>query len=116
MITLPNMMTSNTTSDGYHTFDELYYHRGILFSSLCNLMRDKAWKSKAHHDGTMYPGMFIAGITTEYGETTYHFEDYMWDIVNARVLDRAPEFDGHTPNDVLLRLYNSTYNMSNKSI
>lgn len=26
----------NNVSDGYHTFDELYYHRGLLFSLVCN--------------------------------------------------------------------------------
>ena len=23
-------------SDGYHTFDELYHHRAILFATICN--------------------------------------------------------------------------------
>ena len=35
-------------SDGYHTFDELYYHRMILFSIICNQNKDRAWKSKLH--------------------------------------------------------------------
>ncbi len=30
-------------SDGYHTFDELYYHRMVLFSIICNTYKDKAW-------------------------------------------------------------------------
>ena len=32
-------------SDGYHTFNELYHHRAILFSVICNSMPDKAWKT-----------------------------------------------------------------------
>ena len=36
-------------SDGSHTFDELYYHRMILFSIICDLNKDRAWKSKLHH-------------------------------------------------------------------
>ena len=37
-------------SDGYHTFDELYFHRMILFSVICNTYKEKAWKSKLHDD------------------------------------------------------------------
>ena len=55
------------TSDGYHTFNELYHHRAVLFSVICNAHPDIAWKSKKHHDGTMYDGMFIVGIETVLG-------------------------------------------------
>ena len=48
-------------SDGYHSFNELYHHRAILFAFLCNLFPDRAWKSMRHHDGDMYSGMFIVG-------------------------------------------------------
>lgn len=44
-------------SDGYHTFNELYHHRAILFSVVCNLFPDKAWKSKLHDTGDMFDGM-----------------------------------------------------------
>lgn len=54
-------------SDGYHTFNELYHHRALLFATICNLNPDKAWKSMKHHDGTMYDGMFIVGIETTLG-------------------------------------------------
>ena len=37
--------TVRNISDGYHTFDELYYHRMVLFSIICNTYDDKAWKS-----------------------------------------------------------------------
>lgn len=46
-------------SDGYHTFEELYNHRMILFSIICNSYPHRAWKSKLHHDGTMYDNYFI---------------------------------------------------------
>lgn len=53
-------------SDGYHTFNELYHHRAILFANICN-KSGKSWKSKKHHDGSMYDGMFIVGINTPDG-------------------------------------------------
>ena len=36
------------TSDGYHTFNELYHHRAVLFSVIVANYPDKAWKSKKH--------------------------------------------------------------------
>ena len=48
------------TSDGYHTFNELYYHRTVLFAVICNLNKDISWKSKKHKDGTMYDVIFCS--------------------------------------------------------
>lgn len=33
-------------SDGSHTFEELYFHRMVLFATVCNANRLKSWKSK----------------------------------------------------------------------
>lgn len=91
-------------SDGYHTFDELYHHRTVLFSIVCNQNEDVAWKSRLHHDGTMYDGMFIVGILTEDGDATYHCDNKYWDMFNVQELSNAPEWDGHTPEDAVDRL------------
>lgn len=106
---LPRVENDTSQSDGYHTFNELYHHRAILFSSLCNLMPDKAWKSKRHDDGTMYDGMFIVGLDTPYGQATYHYDvEPYWELFNVKELDRAPAFDGHDHYDALDRIYSST--------
>ena len=60
-------------TDGYHSFDELYYHRMILFSLICNQNKDKSWKSKLHYDKTMFDNYFIVGIETPEGQYTYHY-------------------------------------------
>ena len=103
-------------SDGYHTFDELYKHRAILFITLCKELesnpsyqegqKSNVWKSKKHSDNTDFKGWFIMGIGKEKGEQiTYHLPNEYWDKVNfAQELDKSPEFDGHTSNDVLTRL------------
>jgi hypothetical protein len=91
-------------SDGYHTFNELYYHRMILFSVICNQNKDKAWKSMLHSDGSMFDGYFIAGITTPEGNYTYHIEKKYWDKFDVPILSVAPEWDGHVASDVE-RLY-----------
>lgn len=93
------------TSDGYHTFNELYHHRAILFSVIVKAFSDKAWKSLRHHDDTMYDGMFIVGIDTPDGQATYHYDiDPYWDIFECRELERAPEWDGHTPAQAIERI------------
>ena len=92
-------------SDGYHTFNELYHHRAILFSVICNAMPDKAWKSKLHDTGDMYEGMFIVGIETPEGQATYHYDiEPYWDMFKVKELEKAPKWDGHTPQIAIDRI------------
>ena len=93
------------TSDGYHTFNELYHHRAVLFSVIVKAFQERAWKARQHHDGTMYEGMFIVGIDTPYGQASYHYniEPY-WNMFACRELERAPEWDGHTPAQAIERI------------
>lgn len=93
------------TSDGYHTFNELYHHRAVLFSVIVKAFEDKAWKSRKHHDGTMYDGMFIVGIETPDGQATYHYDiEPYWDMFQCKELEYAPEWDGHTPAQAIERI------------
>lgn len=89
-------------SDGSHTFDELYFHRCILFSIICKENEDRAWKSKLHDDGTMYENYFIVGITTPEGDYSYHYHMQEWDrFKEIKELDRVPKWDGHKPSDII---------------
>lgn len=98
------------TSDGYHTFNELYDHRHTLFLALCRVMsfgdRDVVWRSQLHSDCSKLEGWFIMGIGTEPGmQISYHLPLARWTEADfAATYDRAPEFDGHTSADVLKRL------------
>ena len=92
-------------SDGYHTFNELYHHRAVLFSVICNMFPDKAWKSKLHDTGDMFDGMFIVGIETEQGQATYHYDiEPYWDMFKVKELEKAPKWDGHTPSEAIERI------------
>ena len=91
---------SGEVSDGYHTFNELYHHRMVLFSVICNQNKEKAWKSKLHDDGTMYDNYFIVGITTVEGDYTYHYHMDHWNEFDVKELEYAPKWDGHTPSDI----------------
>ena len=87
-------------SDGYHTFNELYHHRIILFSIICAMHPEKAWKSLLHSDGIMFENYFIVGITTPQGNYSYHCHKDHWDRFAGQVLEHAPEWDGHLPKDI----------------
>ena len=93
------------TSDGYHTFNELYHHRAVLFSVIVKAFPDRAWKSRKHHDGSMYDGMFIVGIETPDGQASYHYViDPYWDMFQCKELEYAPEWDEHTPAQAIARI------------
>lgn len=97
---------TNKISDGYHTFGDLYEHRIELWIALCNDNPMRCWKSKVHSDGSVWDGWFILGIEIEKGrQMTYHLPISYWNrIADNRELPKAPEYDGHTPEDVLNRM------------
>lgn len=93
------------TSDGYHTFNELYHHRAVLFSVIVKAFPDQAWKARKHSDGSMFDDMFIVGIDTPDGPATYHYDlDPYWDMFRCKEIERAPEWDGHTAADAIERI------------
>ncbi len=104
-------------SDGYHTFKELYDHRITLFIALCNLVHRayqtgefSCWKARKHSDGSEWDGWFIAGINTIPGEQlTYHIPIERWAELDVHEWEKAPEWDGHTPADVLERIKKYLY-------
>jgi hypothetical protein len=100
---------NGSTSDGFHTFDELYHHRAVLTAMLCCLTPGQDWwRSKQHADGSMFDGFFIVGADSDYGQATYHYPLRYWDMFDAAdTLDRAPVWDGHTHLDTLERLWQS---------
>ena len=89
-------------SDGYHTFDDLYWQRCILFAKLVELFKDKAWKTKRHEDGELCFGgdNFLVCIDTPNGPYSYHYPMKDWDLFKCKELYKAKPFDGHTSKDV----------------
>lgn len=95
-------------SDEYHSFHELYEQRLYLTVLAFNSNPLKAWKSKQHDDGSMFPGYFIVGITTDLGDFTYHYKLEAWDLFKIKEIIAAPEWDGHTAADVRRLLHVNT--------
>lgn len=88
-------------SDGYHTFEELYFHRMILFAEILGKNQGISWRSKLHADGSMFPGYFIAGVNTPKGQYSYHYKLEFWGYFNkVPEYITAPEWDGHIPGDI----------------
>jgi hypothetical protein len=125
-----NKITENT-SDGYHTFKELYEFRKVYNAALFNEwakqeMRNPKWangneplnlpkynvhKSWRHNDGELCfgGGWFIVVAVLPTGQISNHYEAKDWDLFKIPETEKALfEFDGHTSQDVLDRLI-STY-------
>lgn len=88
---------TDSISDGYHTFGELYDHRRALTAALCRAFEQYAWRSKRHHpdDGPIFEGYFIVGINLPTGLITYHYKLSHWDdFPGVTELPHAPKWDG----------------------
>lgn len=87
-------------SDGYHTFDELYGHRCLLYIALCLANKDKCgWKP--HYEG--WPVLYF---NSSAGQITYHIDEKKFGGLFKDKIRRDDSFvwDGHTSDDVLARL------------
>lgn len=101
--TVEPQITENT-SDGWHSFKDLYHHRALLFSVIVHNYKDMCWKSKRHDDGTELDWNFIVGIDTPWGQASYHYGMEYWDMFDCKVLERAPKYDGYTPEQSVERI------------
>lgn len=94
-------LSTKDISDKWHTFDELYFHRMVLFSIILNQNKNISWKARKHHDGSMFDNTsFICGIETPEGQYTYHYDMEFWEHFKVKELEYAPQYDGHKPNDI----------------
>ena len=95
-------------SDGYHTFNELYYYRLLYNAAFFNLL-PKEWvhKSKRHHDGEecFGGGWFIVMANLPTGQISNHYEIKDWDLFHIPEKETADEWDGHTPQEAAERLH-----------
>lgn len=102
---------NGSTSDGYHTFDELYEFRKAynvaLFNEWALQGKNNVHKSEFHHDGEKCfgGGWFVVVAETDKGQISNHYEMKDWDLFKIPSSAKAlVEFDGHTSEDVIERL------------
>lgn len=109
---------TENTSDGYHTFKELYEFRKAynvaLFNQWGSILVDfklkydvhKSWR---HNDGELCfgGGWFIVVAVLPTGQISNHYPASDWDLFKIPEVEKAKyPFDGHTGQDVINRLLN----------
>ena len=106
-----NEKDMGNVSDGYHTFNELYYYRMLynaaFFNELAKQNDVKVVKSKRHSDGNIPfndKNMFIVQAELPTGQISNHYNIKYWDMFNIEEVDVADEWDGHTPQQAAERL------------
>lgn len=98
------------TSDGYHTFKELYEFRKLYNAALFNEWARNGifgvHKSKRHADGEecFGGGWFIVQATLPSGQISNHYRLEDWGLFSCDDRYCADEWDGHTSRDVSRRL------------
>ncbi len=104
------MEITENTSDGYHTFKELYEYRllynAALFNEWARLHIHKVHKSPKHSDGEKCfgGGWFVVMAQLPTGQISNHYEMKDWDLFKVIATEVADKWDGHTPADVAARL------------
>lgn len=107
---MTNIINENT-SDGYHTFKELYEFRKLYNAAFFNELAYRGYnvhKSKKHADGKecFGGGWFVVMATLPTGQISNHYEMKDWDLFKCEDREVADEWDGHTSKDVITRLNN----------
>lgn len=98
------------TSDGYHTFNELYDYRkalnALLFNHYAALGLCDVHKSWRHSDGEpcFGGGWFIVVAELPTGQVSNHYQEEDWGLFAVPERERGNEWDGHTPQVALHRL------------
>ena len=102
---------NENTSDGYHTFKELYEFRKAYNVALFNewgasgkYHTHKSWR---HNDGELCfgGGWFIVVAVLPQGQISNHYEAKDWELFSIQEVKNALfEFDGRTGADVVERL------------
>lgn len=107
------------TSDGYHTFKELYLYRMLYNAAFFNSLKTVSGSSESgqpywfdvhkswnHNDGELCfgGGWFIVMATLPTGQVSNHYEAKWWDIFNIPEYPVADKWDGHTPEEAAERL------------
>lgn len=113
---MSNSEINENTSDGFHTFKELYEFRKLYNASFFNILflsqgmygipKVKLHKSKKHNDGELCfgGGWFIVMAELPCGQISNHYELKDWDLFQIPEQEIADKWDGHTANDVIARL------------
>ena len=92
----------NDISDGYHTFNELYMHRKLLYIALCLKDADKCvWADHEEWDS------IVLVYNSPEGQISYHIDYDQKMLIHGKIKEvpfGEHKWDGHSSNDVVQRL------------
>jgi len=91
----------NDISDGFHTFDELYEHRCLLFLNLC-LQSPQLCCYKQDYDE-----WFCLYMDSTCGQLSYHIPNKYLPLIEGKIgaiVKELDHWDGHTSAQVIERL------------
>ena len=105
-------------SDGYYTFNDLYEFRKLYNAAFFNTLYKQSQVVGAGYAGTRVHkswrhsndrycfggGWFIVMAYLNGKQISNHYEAKDWDLFKCEERERADEWDGHTPADVVQRL------------
>lgn len=109
----PEMPTviDGSTSDGHHTFDELYEYRKVYNAAFFNMLfvsgKYEVQKSERHSDGELCfgGGWFIVVADLPTGQISNHYRLGDWGLFKIPSVKKCTViYDGHTPESALNRL------------
>lgn len=124
------IISTKNISDKWHTFQDLYDHRMAFNIALCHAIRQihiyeraahfeecvtgedfraetycyKSWKHYDNDNDPMFEGSFIVVIESPAGQISYHYKAEHWDKFKISERIEANLYDGHTPEDTMIRL------------
>jgi hypothetical protein len=106
------VVSMGAISDGYHTFHELYNFRMLYNALSFNLgyqtgVIPQIQKSLKHADGELCfgGGWFVVIAILPDGQISNHYPIEFWDLFQIPDVEVPTiEFDGHTPEDVVVRM------------
>lgn len=119
MIARPHQ-ADGQTSDGHHTFDELYRFRllynAALFNEWARQSSIETVRSWRHFEGELCfgGGWFIVMAQLPTGQISNHYPAEAWDLFHqVDAQERAWRWDGHNAHDVATRLEQALRGVTN---
>lgn len=97
-------IVNSDLSDGYHTFDELYDHRCLLWIALCTKSTYCEWGYWLENH---FEGWDLIVVQHPKGQISYHVPvkyRYLYENKLLKQTEANHVYDGHTSADVLKRL------------
>jgi hypothetical protein len=92
-------------SDGYHTFEELYDHRCLLYLALCIKYKDYCYYTYTNSDGSTWDGWFLLVLNhPDIKQISYHLPIELVDycsLVDIKFKDKSDDYDGHSSKNVV---------------